>query len=143
MVAVVTGVSLGLERASIWSPGSPGRSGPAALGRSREGGGVNAVTGDLVISRTDEMLFGHGPGAVIVRTDNSLGAFTDERGGGRIEELDDSADDGQVTSSATAVGLALAYNALGLVGRLATEPARVCRRSAYGSCSPPWCGCGG
>ena len=76
MVAVIAGGSLGLERSSAWVLGSRGQLGQSSLGRSGENVYVNAVTGNLVIQRTDEMLIGTGPDNMVGRTHNSL-ATTD------------------------------------------------------------------
>ena len=75
MVAVIAGGSLGLERSSAWVLGSRGQSGQAGLGSVGENVYVNATTGNLVVQRTDEILLGRGPDALIGRTYNSLGVL--------------------------------------------------------------------
>src|SRR3954464_13763235 len=66
MVAVVSGSGLGLFT-------SPGSSGSAALGQSRERVYVNSTTGNLVIQSVDELLSANGSDMSITRTYNSLG----------------------------------------------------------------------
>jgi YD repeat-containing protein len=80
MVAIIAGAGLGLERSSAWVLGSRGQLGQAQLGRGGESVFVNAATGNLILSNTDEMLFGLGEDAAIGRTHNSLGASTDDNG---------------------------------------------------------------
>lgn len=60
MVAIMTGTGLGLERVSGMVLGSRGQLGAASFGRYGENVTVNAATGNLVISRTDEILIGLG-----------------------------------------------------------------------------------
>ncbi|MES2442158.1 MAG: LysM peptidoglycan-binding domain-containing protein [Pseudomonadota bacterium] len=75
MVAIVTGKGPGLETGSGSVLGGRGTLGSAATGRSDESVYVNAATGNLVVSDTDEMLVGVGPDAAISRTYNSLGTW--------------------------------------------------------------------
>lgn len=72
MVAIVTGNGLGLERSSAFVLGSRGQLGGMTFGRFGENVTVNAATGNLMIGRTDEILIGQGPDAVISRAYNSL-----------------------------------------------------------------------
>lgn len=72
MVAIVTGNGLGLERSSAFVLGSKGQLGSSTFGRFGESVTVNAATGNLMIGRTDEILIGQGPDAVISRAYNSL-----------------------------------------------------------------------
>lgn len=80
MVAVVTGAGLGLERGSGRIIGTAGTLGDTQFGRYGENVTVNAATGNLVINRTDEILIGRGPDAVLARTYNSLGDLSDDNG---------------------------------------------------------------
>lgn len=72
MVGIVTGLGLGLERSSGWILGSKGMLGNAGFGRYGENVYVNAATGNLAITRTDEILIGQGPDSVLTRVYNSL-----------------------------------------------------------------------
>jgi len=76
MVAIVVGKEQGLERTSAFLLGSSGQLGSAAFGRFGENVTVNAVNGNLIINRTDEILIGQGPDSVISRTYNSSGTLT-------------------------------------------------------------------
>ncbi len=78
MVAVVTGTGLGLERSSGWVLGSKGQLGNAAFGCFGENVYVNAATGNLAITRTDEILIGQGVDDVLVSAYNSLGSNLDD-----------------------------------------------------------------
>ncbi len=80
MVAVISGNRLGLESSSAMVLGSRGMLGQAGLGRAGENVFVNAATGNLFISRVDEMLMGLGPNSQISRSYNSLGALNDDNG---------------------------------------------------------------
>lgn len=73
MVGIISGNSLGLQHSSAWVLGSHGLLGQPTVGRSGENLYVNASTGNLIVNRTDEMLFGIGPDAGFGRTYNSLG----------------------------------------------------------------------
>jgi len=75
MVAIVTGNGLGLSGSSASVLGAGGQIGNAATGLGPDGAYVNAQTGNLVISRQDELLIGLGPDIGIVRTYNSNGTF--------------------------------------------------------------------
>lgn len=75
MVAIVTGKGAGLGAGSASILGANGLLGSAATGRSEDKVVVNAATGNLVVTGTDEMLTGRGPDAAISRTYNSLGAW--------------------------------------------------------------------
>lgn len=80
MVAIVTGTGLGLERSSGWILGSRGQLGNSMFGGYGENVTVNAATGNLIVNRTDEILIGKGPDAIIGRSYNSLGAMNDDNG---------------------------------------------------------------
>src|SRR5260221_12353055 len=81
MVAIVSGVGLGLDKSSAMVLGGNGLLGQAALGRAGDNVYVNAASGNLIIENTDEMLIGLGAQAdVAARTYNSLGTFTDGYG---------------------------------------------------------------
>ena len=75
MVAIVTSGGLGLDRSSASFLGADGLLGQSAQGRGLDNVYVNAATGNLVVSRTDEMLFGVGQDAVLADTYNSMGGF--------------------------------------------------------------------
>jgi YD repeat-containing protein len=75
MVAVVTGAGLGLDRSSGLVLGSRGQLGDMAFGRYGENVAVNAANGNLLISRTDEILIGQGPDDDVTRAYNSQGTF--------------------------------------------------------------------
>lgn len=80
MVAVITGKSYGLEQGSGFVLGSRGQWGQSAIGRANDNVFVNAATGNLVITNTDEMLIGLGLDAVTSRTYNSLGGWDGDNG---------------------------------------------------------------
>ncbi|MEM8696559.1 MAG: LysM peptidoglycan-binding domain-containing protein [Pseudomonadota bacterium] len=80
MVAIVTGQGLGLEHSSAWVLGSAGQIGEAAVGRANDNVYVNAATGNLVISNTDEILSARGGDIALARTYNSLGLLDDDNG---------------------------------------------------------------
>jgi YD repeat-containing protein len=80
MVSVVTGSGLGLDQTSGFVLGSRGQLGGSAFGRYGEAVTVNAATGNLFISRTDEILLGLGTDAVVSRSYNSLAQGTDDNG---------------------------------------------------------------
>ncbi|MEJ0027174.1 MAG: LysM peptidoglycan-binding domain-containing protein [Rhizomicrobium sp.] len=80
MVAIVTGMGLGLERSSGWVLGSRGQLGSSSFGRYGENVTVNGATGNLMIDRTDEILIGQGPDSAVSRAYNSLGALNDDNG---------------------------------------------------------------
>jgi len=76
VVAVVTGVGLGLERSSASLLGPNGVLGTPAQGQGGDDVSVNAATGNLIDQRVDEILTGTGLDDVISDTYNSLGTFT-------------------------------------------------------------------
>jgi large repetitive protein len=80
MVAVMTGLGLGVERGSGFVLGSRGQLGSADFGRLGENVYVNAATGNLAIQRNDELLIGVGEDASIGRAYNSLGTQNDDNG---------------------------------------------------------------
>ncbi|HLY89154.1 MAG TPA: LysM peptidoglycan-binding domain-containing protein, partial [Acetobacteraceae bacterium] len=80
MVAVFTGLGLGVERGSGFVLGSRGQLGSAGFGRFGENVYVNAATGNLAIQRSDEVLLGVGADANVGRSYNSLGAMSDDNG---------------------------------------------------------------
>jgi len=80
MVATIAGSGLGLDRSSAWVLGSRGQFGASALGRGGDNVYVNAASGNLIVSNTDEMLMGTGQADVVARTYNSLGALGDDNG---------------------------------------------------------------
>jgi len=80
MVSVVAGSGFGLDQSSGLVLGSRGQLGSSAFGRFGEGVTVNAATGNLFVSRTDEILLGLGSDAVVSRSYNSLGLATDDNG---------------------------------------------------------------
>lgn len=71
MVAIFTGAGAGTERGSGTLLGNAGLLGSASFGSAGEQIFVNAATGNLVISRSDEFLVGRGPDAAVWRTYNS------------------------------------------------------------------------
>ncbi len=73
MVQVITGAGLGVERTSALLLGAGGTLGTAAQGQAGENVTVNAETGNLIVSNTDQMLIGTGLNATINSTYNSLG----------------------------------------------------------------------
>ena len=87
MVAIIAGNGLGLERSSAWVLGSQGQLGAAAQGRGADNVYVNAITGNLVIRNTDEMLMGVGLNDAISRTHNSLGAADGDNNDGWRESV--------------------------------------------------------
>lgn len=80
MVAIVSGTGLGLQRTSAFIIGSNGQLGSAGLGRDNSGAYVNAATGNLVLTRLDEVLAATGPDVLASRTYNSLGLLNDDNG---------------------------------------------------------------
>ncbi|MEL8056418.1 MAG: hypothetical protein AAGK66_09705, partial [Pseudomonadota bacterium] len=74
MVSVFTGVGPGFERGSGADLGAGGIIGSGGQGRSGEQVSVNGATGNLIISKRDEFLVGHGPDAVVNRVYNSQGS---------------------------------------------------------------------
>ncbi len=80
MVAIVGGAELGLGTTSGRVLGDKGQTGSAPQGRAGEGVTVNAVTGNLIIQRQDEVLVGKGLDIGIERTYNSLGQLNDDNG---------------------------------------------------------------
>jgi hypothetical protein len=76
VVAVVTGVGLGLARSSASLLGSNGVFGPPVQGQGGDEVYVNAATGNLIDQRVDEILTGVGLDDVISDTYNSLSSFT-------------------------------------------------------------------
>src|SRR4051812_33590280 len=77
MVGIVTGQGTGLERSSANVLGLNGQIGSALEGRGGDGVFVNAATGNLVITRQDEVLLGLGPDLALSRTYNSQGSIGD------------------------------------------------------------------
>ncbi|HEY2710739.1 MAG TPA: Ig-like domain-containing protein [Caulobacteraceae bacterium] len=76
MAAVVTGVGLGLERSSASVLGANGLLGAPAQGAGGDQVFVNAATGNLIDTRTDQILTGVGPNDVISEAYNSLGTYS-------------------------------------------------------------------
>jgi YD repeat-containing protein len=111
MVAIVTGNGLGLERGSGKLLGGLGQLGDARLGRVDELAYVNAANGNLILQRTDEMLFGRGPDTVVARTYNSLGGFT---GGAAVGTLSgQSGDNWRLSTPRQVMGLTGTVNTSG------------------------------
>ena len=75
MTTVVAGNGLGLFNSSLGVLGSQGGVGADTLGKGGDRVYVNAATGNLVIQRQDEVLFGQGPDTGILRTYNSQGGW--------------------------------------------------------------------
>ncbi len=80
MVAIFTGSGMGLERGSGMVLGARGLLGQSFMGRAGENVFVNAANGNLVLTRTDEMLMGLGPNAALTRAYNSLANSSDDNG---------------------------------------------------------------
>src|SRR6266511_726589 len=80
MVAIVSGVGLGLSNGSLNVLGPQGAVGQANQGRAGEGVYVNAATGNLVVQNRDEVIIGRGPDLSLVRTYNSQGLLNDDNG---------------------------------------------------------------
>lgn len=78
MVAVFSGIGLGLERSSTYMLGARGMMGDPTLGRAGDNVYVNSSNGNLVIENQDEFLVGVGPDTAIARTYNSLGNIAGE-----------------------------------------------------------------
>jgi YD repeat-containing protein len=116
MVAIVTGAGLGLGQSSLNNLGASGQIGSSGTGPDDESVFVNASNGNLVISRTDEILSGLGLNDNIDPTYNSLSAST---GYG--------ASNGWQTNDARAVW--------GLSGTLDTSGSTVYRTSGDGTVS--------
>ncbi len=103
MVAVVTGTGLGLERSSGWVIGSRGMLGDPGYNRFGENVTVNAATGNLILTRTDEILLGKGvPDDIVSRNYNSLGAAGD-----------DNADNWRLNAQRSVVNFTGSYNTAG------------------------------
>lgn len=71
MTAIISGNTLGLINASLAGTGMHG--GNPSTGRGAENVYVNAVTGNLVVQRQDELLAARGPDIGVLRTYNSQG----------------------------------------------------------------------
>ncbi|HWD29795.1 MAG TPA: LysM peptidoglycan-binding domain-containing protein, partial [Rhizomicrobium sp.] len=80
MVAIVSGLNLGVSTNSGFVIGSRGQVGSAAFGPDGEDITVNAATGNLNITRNDEIVIGGGVPVDIVRNYNSLGGHVDDNG---------------------------------------------------------------
>ncbi|MBI1890132.1 MAG: RHS repeat protein, partial [Burkholderiales bacterium] len=80
MVAFVSGNSLGLFNTSLNTLGGQGAMGTATLGQSGERIYLNSTTGNLVVQRQDEALFGTGINLALIRTYNSQGLLNDDNG---------------------------------------------------------------
>lgn len=114
MVAIFTGLGAGLEPGSGAAVGAAGLLGSSSLGRGNESVFLNAATGNLVLSRQDEFLVGHGPDISVGRTYNSLGDTAHD-------------DNGDLWRQSTDRRL------LGATGTVNTVGAKVKRLSADGS----------
>jgi YD repeat-containing protein len=77
MVAIGTGMGVGLERSSASIIGPRGQIGTPLTGRGGDNAFVNAANGNLVITRQDEFLVGLGPDIAISRTYNSQSSVGD------------------------------------------------------------------
>jgi YD repeat-containing protein len=75
MVGVVTGVGLGLERSSSNTLGANALLGDPTIGEGPDEVTVNAANGNLIDTRTDQILTGIGLDDVISETYNSLGQY--------------------------------------------------------------------
>src|SRR6266487_799000 len=80
MVAIVSGVGLGLSNGSLNVLGPQGAVGQANQGRAGEGVYVNSSTGNLVVQNRDEVVIGRGPDLGLLRTYNSQGFLNDDNG---------------------------------------------------------------
>ena len=77
MTAIFTGLGAGYARGSGNVIGGAGQLGNASQGRADERVSVNAATGNLLITKEDELLFGRGLDIAISRTYNSVVDTTD------------------------------------------------------------------
>ena len=77
MTAIFTGLGAGYARGSGNVIGGAGQLGNASQGRADERVSVNAATGNLLITKQDELLFGRGLDIAISRTYNSVVDTTD------------------------------------------------------------------
>lgn len=75
MVAIVSGLSAGLELSSRAVLGQAGTTGQSAAGGNGQAVHVNIATGNLVVQNQDEYLATRGPDHAVLRTYNSSGAF--------------------------------------------------------------------
>jgi YD repeat-containing protein len=79
MVAIITGQGLGVERGSGYVLGSRGQLGNASFGTNGDNVTVNAATGNLNITRVDDIeIAAESPDKNAVRTYNSMGAAIDD-----------------------------------------------------------------
>lgn len=78
MVGIVAGNSLGLSSTSLGSLNGGVQDPSAAVGRGKDYAYVNAVTGNLVIQRNDDLSVALGNDTAVLRTYNSQGLLDDE-----------------------------------------------------------------
>src|SRR3990167_3930054 len=78
MVAVIAGSGLGLFDSSLSNLGNGRHGAPTSVGTTSDSLYINAATGNLIVTRADQLLAGRGADNQIVRTYNSQGLLNDD-----------------------------------------------------------------